>query len=148
MNGWDIALILAVSVLLMRCLPHREERPHRTPLPLRFKLPAIALVILGIVAIKHHLGGFMTTFPMISTVAAYEARHSLWTMLRRFPRILLLILPMLAAMRLTQDHLGLPAALAIGWAVYLPGLWLLRSRQLWPAGPPPAAPILNLKGTH
>ena len=109
----SVAGVFTASVLLIRLLPHREEPHHRTPLPIWIKLPAIALVILGIVAVKQQLGGFMTSFPMVGTVAAYEARHSLWTILRRIPWVMLLILPMLAVMRLTQGHIGVPGALLI-----------------------------------
>lgn len=127
-----VAVVFAVSVLLIRRLPHREEPHHRTPLPIYIKLPAIVLVVIGIVTIKQQLGGFMTVFPMMGTVAAYEARRSLWTILRRIPWVMLLILPLFAVMRLTQERLGLGASLLAAWPVYLLLLLLLRSHYAAP----------------
>lgn len=123
-----VGVACVLSLLLIRRLPHREEPHHRTPLPVWIKLPAIAAVIVGIIAIKQPLGGFMTAFPMVGTITAYEARHSLWTILRRIPWVILLILPMHSVMRLTQDRIGLGGALLAGWPVFLFFLWLLRKR--------------------
>ena len=123
-----IAIVGLIALLLIRSLPHLEEPHYRTPLPVWIKLPAIALIILGIVAIKQQLGGFMTAFPMVGTITAYEARHSLWTILRRIPWIMILILPMHSVMRLTQDHIGVGGALLVGWPVFLFFLWLLRKQ--------------------
>lgn len=120
------AVMLAAALTLTRALPYRAEPHHRTPLPLWIKLPAIALVITCLIAIKRHLGGFMTLFPMVGVVAAYEARHSLWTIVRRIPWIILTLTPMIVVIRLTQARVGLPAALAIAWPVFLTGLWLFR----------------------
>ena len=120
-------LMLAVSVVLIRALPYRKEPHHRTSLPVWIKMPAIALVIAGIVAIKQPLGGFMTMFPMVGVVAAYEARNSLWTIVRRIPWIILMMIPMMVIIRLTQDWIGLPAALALAWPVLLVLLWALRN---------------------
>jgi hypothetical protein len=124
----SVGVVFVVSVALIHRLPHRDEPHHRTPLPVWIKLPAIALIILGIVMIKQQLGGFMTAFPMVGTVAAYEARHSLWTILRRIPWVMLLILPMHGVMRLTQGHIGLGGALLVAWPVFLFFLWLLRRK--------------------
>ena len=114
------------ALLLIRLLPHRDEPHYRTSLPVYIKLPAIALMIIGIVTIKQQLGGFMTVFPMLGTITAYEARHSLWTILRRIPWVILMFLPMIVVMRLTQDALGLGGALLCAWPVYLICLWLAR----------------------
>jgi hypothetical protein len=121
------AAMLGGSLALIRTLPYRAEPHHRTPLPVWVKLPAIALVITGIVAIKQQLGGFMTMFPMVGVVAAYEARHSLWTMVRRMPWIILIMTPTMALIRLLQAQIGLPAALALAWPLVLALLWLLRN---------------------
>lgn len=126
---WTAAVtMLAAAVLLIRLLPYREEPHHRTPLPVWIKLPAIALVIGVVVAIKRQLGGFTTMFPMVGVVAAYEARHSLWTIVRRIPWIILIMVPMMATIRLTQGELGLGGALAVAWPLVLALLWVFRSR--------------------
>jgi len=133
----SVAGVLIASLLLIRLLPHREEPHYRTPLPVWVKLPAIVLVVIGIVALKQELAGFMTFFPMVGTITAYEARHSLWTIVCRIPWVMLLIQPMLIVMRLTQDHLGLGGALLVSWPVYLLCLWLVRARLAVPAAGPP-----------
>lgn len=120
--------ILCGSVVLIRTLPYRQDPHHRTPLPIWIKLPAIVLVITGIIAIKQYLGGFMTTFPMLGVIAAYEARNSLWTIVRRMPWLIFMMVFMMAQIRLTQVPLGLPGALALSWPLLLVLLWLLRSR--------------------
>lgn len=126
---WCSVLTVATGAcLLARTLPYREEPRHRTPLPVWVKLPAIALVIVGLVAVKHQLGGFMTMFPMVGVIAAYEARYSLWTMVRRIPWIIVIMTPMMVLIRLTQARIGLPGALALAWLLLPALLWMLRHR--------------------
>ena len=122
-----IALAAAgiLGALLHRYLPHREERGHRSPLPLPLKFVLVAGVICAVLAMKHWLQGFMAFFPMVGVVAAYEARHSLWTWARPIPAWMITMIPMLVACRLAQPHLGLGGALALGWALFLPGFALL-----------------------
>ena len=121
------ALVLAAAIALIRTLPHRQEPHHRTPLPVWVKLPAIALVVAGLIAIKQYLGGFMTTFPMVGVVAAYEARNSPWTIVRRIPWIMMMLTLMMVVIRLTQSHLGLPLALTLAWVLLPVLLWVFRS---------------------
>ncbi len=124
---WGSATVmLAAALALIRALPYREEPHHRTPLPVMIKLPAIACVIATLIMLKNHLGGFMTLFPMVGVVAAYEARNSLWAIVRRIPWIALLLVPMMSLMRLTQNRIGLLTALAVAWALFLVLLWMLR----------------------
>lgn len=120
-------LMFAAAIALIRALPYRAEAHHRTALPVWIKTPAIALVISGLVVIKQQLGGFTTMFPMVGVVAAYEARNSLWTITRRIPWIMLIMIPMIMLIRLTQERIGLPGALAIAWFVLLLLLWALRN---------------------
>jgi hypothetical protein len=114
-------LSLATGLLLLRLLPDREEPPHRSPLPVGIKLLAIAGVVGLIVVLKRLLGGFMTVFPMVGTIAAYEARYSLWTVGRQVPVIMVTLGPMIAAMWLIQRHAGasIPLSLLVGWGVLL-----------------------------
>ena len=118
------AVTWLLSVALIRWLPYREEPHHRTPLPVWIKFPAIALAIVGLVQIKRQLGGFTTGFPMVGIVVAYEARHSLWTNVRRMPWILVIMIPMEISIRLLQSQVGMPVALVLSWPVYLLGLWI------------------------
>ncbi len=113
------AAAMAVAAALTWMLPARHEPGHRTPLPVWIKVPIIVAVVAGLILIKKLLGGFVTMFPMVSLVAAYEARKSLWTICRQIPILMLASAPMMAAMRLTQGTLGLGGALAVGWVVFL-----------------------------
>lgn len=122
------ALVAILALALIRWLPYRAQPHHRTPLPLWIKLPAIALVVTGVVLLKRQLGGATTMFPMVGVVAAYEARHSLWTMVRRLPWVMLMMTPVMALMRLVQEPLGAIGALALGWILLLVLLWTLRAR--------------------
>jgi hypothetical protein len=129
-----IAATMVAGVALVRKLPHRSEPHHRTPLPVWIKAPAIAAVICGLLAIKQQLGGFTTMFPMVGVVASYESRHSLWTIVRRIAWLLVLMAPMMAAIRLWQDRVGVPWALVLAWPVMLAGLLIWHRRF---AGRPP-----------
>ena len=125
---WSAAIVTWVaSVALIRWLPYREEPHHRTPLPVWIKFPVIALAIFGLVQIKKQLGGFTTGFPMVGIVVAYEARHSLWTNVRRMPWILVIMVPMEITIRLLQPQFGMPVALVLSWPVYLVGLWIFHA---------------------
>jgi hypothetical protein len=117
-----IGATMIAGVVLVRRLPQRSEPHHRTPLPVWIKAPAIAAVICGLLAAKHQLGGFTTMFPMVGVVASYESRHSLWTIVRRIPWLLILMAPMMAAIWLWQDRVGVPWALALAWPVMIAGL--------------------------
>lgn len=123
------AFTLAVALVLYWRLPHRDEPAHRTTLPVWVKMPIIASVIVVLVIIKENLQGFMTLFPMVGVVGAYEARHSLWTMGRAIPTWMVGMVPMLVVIRLTQESLGLPVALVLGWMTFLSVLVPLTRRQ-------------------
>ena len=110
---------LMFAVILLKITSCREERGHRSSLPVWIKLPIIMIVITLLLLIKQELRGFTTMFPMVGVVAAYEARHSLWTMSRQIPILTLAMVPMMIVCRLAQDALGLPAALALGWIAFL-----------------------------
>jgi hypothetical protein len=115
------AAVLAVGGALVAALPHRVEPGHRSELPIPVKFAVIAAVISGLVALKGLLAGLMTTFPMVGVIAAYETRHSLWTMVRQTPLVILSLGGMAAAMYVVQRLAGfsIPLSLAVGWAVWL-----------------------------
>ena len=117
----SFALVIATGVLLMALLPPRDEPGHRSPLPLPVKILAIVGVVCLLVALKKVLGGFMTIFPLVGTVAAYEARHSLWTVGRALSVVLLNVGAMMGTMWLAQTlgHASVPLSLAAGWVVFL-----------------------------
>ena len=61
---------------------------------------------------------------MVGLVATYEARHSLWTNVRRIPWVLVIMVPMEVTIWLLQPHVSMAVALALSWPVYLVGLWV------------------------
>jgi hypothetical protein len=122
MAFWGLAVSMWLfAAVMLRVTPHLEEPGHRTPLPVWIKLPVIAGVIVLIIIGKKMLLGLMTMFPMVGLVAAYEGRHSLWTMCRAIYRFALWGIPMMATVHVAQSYvgIGLSPALMLGWAVYL-----------------------------
>lgn len=113
------AFVLGAAAAFHLLLRDREEPGHRSPLPVPLKLVIITGVIFALVMMKSTLKGFMTIFPMVGVVASYEARHSLWTICRKIPIIMLTLGPMMIAMRLAQSSLNTGWSLAIGWVVLL-----------------------------
>ena len=124
------ALVMGVGLALYLSQLHREEPGHRTPLPIWLKLPLMASVVAFLVIIKLLLQGFMTVFPMVGVIAAYEARKSLWTNCRAIPVIMISMGPMMASIFVTQHWLPPGAALAIGWGVLL-SILLPLTREIW-----------------
>jgi hypothetical protein len=124
------ALISVFAYYLYYITPHRAEPGHRSPLPIWLKLPIISAVILFLISVKSMLLGFVTVFPLMGVVTSYEARHSLWTICRQGPIIMLTIIPMMLVCRLVQSHLGLIPALLIGWVAFFVVLFLL-TKSMW-----------------
>jgi hypothetical protein len=96
---------VAVLLVLRFALPPVDDPGHRTSLPWFVKAPIILAVVLAVTAAREPLRGFMPTFPFVSLFAAYEARHSLRTLLRQFIRFCIGFEALLAAVRLMQHAL-------------------------------------------
>lgn len=143
--GWRLARILPstdlafwltsaatylFAIILYLTTPHREEPGHRSPLPVYIKLPLVGCVILSLIIVKNYLQGFMTLFPMVGVIAAYEARKSLWTISRQVPVLMIAMIPFMATCRLLQSRLGLAPSLLFGWIVFGAALALL-TRHMW-----------------
>jgi hypothetical protein len=116
--------VVSVGVCLLGAwlnyvLDHPAEPAARTGLPVWLKFLAIMAVISAVVLLKKQLQGFMTVFPMLGVIIAYEARHSLFTVLRHIPVTMLTLTALMTTTYVLQDRLGLPLALAVGWVVYL-----------------------------
>lgn len=109
---------MAFSTILLRFWPERDEPGHKTPLPVWIKIPIIVAVVVGLVCVKKWMHGFATAFPMVGVVGAYEARHSLYTLGRQIPIVMLTVIPMMMAWHLAQPLFGLPIAVGLGWLVY------------------------------
>mgnify|MGYP000020587874 FL=1 len=117
---WAAAgIVIVVGTCLFILTPHREEPGHRSPMPVWAKYLAVLATIGTLLTIKPRLGGFMTVFPMVGVVPAYEARHSLFTVCRQMPVLMLSILPMQIVIRLASPHVGLGLALPLGWLAFL-----------------------------
>lgn len=110
--------------------PHRTEKGQKSPLPVWLKLITIVAVVLILVVIKRGLGGFVTVFPMVGIVAAYEARKSLWTISRQIPVVMLTMGTMMVVMKLCQAKLGPYGALGVGWLVFL-AILIPTTRMMW-----------------
>lgn len=121
---------VAGAIGLLWLPPHREEPGHRTSLPIWVKLPIIIAVVVFLILVKHQLRGFMTMFPMVSIMATYEARHSLWTLCRQIPIQMFGMAAMLTVSRLFEPQVGLAPSLAAGWIAFL-AIVLPCSRSLW-----------------
>ena len=116
-----LGTVIAGGGAFLALAPARAEPSARSPLPVAVKAAAIAGVIALIILLKQVLGGFMTMFPMVGTIAVYEGRRSLWTIGRQIPVLMITAGPMIAAMWLAQNLLGVsvPLSLAAGWVVFL-----------------------------
>ena len=132
--------VIALALLVARLLPMRTEQGHTSAMPIWLKVPLTAVLILLLMRAKGFLGGFATMFPMVGVFAAYEARHSLWTLGRQIPVFMLRMTPTLIVIRLMQARFGLGFALAAGWAVFLILIPLVRLPEQSSAPPGATAP--------
>ena len=127
------AAVWLAGIVFLAKNPRRTEAGHRSPLPIYLKLPITVALVALLVFIKSLLAGFATLFPLVGTVAAYEARYSLGTVGRQLPVLFIAMVPMMAAIRLAQPLLGVGVALAAGWLVflvlYVPLTWASWFRQ-------------------
>jgi len=132
-----LGMVIAGGGAYLALVPARPEPSARSPLPMAVKAAAIAGVIAIIILLKQVLGGFMTMFPMVGTIAVYEGRRSLWTIGRQIPVLMITAGPMMAAMWLAQTLLGaaVPLSLVAGWVVFLSVFVPVSRAQMRKAGP-------------
>lgn len=110
----SIVVITVVAVLHL-LLPYKSEDGHKTPLPVWMKIPILLSIVVALILGKLMLSGFMTSFPMVGLLTAYETRFSLWTTHRQVPVVILGLVSLEITVFLTQNHLPIAAALACGW---------------------------------
>ncbi|MCL2645831.1 MAG: hypothetical protein FWD61_02370 [Phycisphaerales bacterium] len=120
----SLAAVALVALLILRQMPPRQEPGQRTDLPIYLKIPILAAIVVALLSIKSLLGGFITLFPIMGMISAYEARNSLYTLTRHAPILILLLVPTISTIIVAQNYLPLPPALLAGWAVYLPLMFL------------------------
>lgn len=131
----SVAGSMALGAMLHLLLPDKQEPGHRSPLPIPVKLAIIIGVIGVLVILKQLLKGFMAVFPMVGVVGSYEARHSLWTMCRQIPLVMLMWVPMMVTLRVTQHRWGVGVSLVFAWIVLLFFLIPYMAHLLWRARP-------------
>lgn len=124
------AFTVVFGVFLYIKIPYRDEPGYKSALPVWIKLPAIMGVVSVLVIIKNMLQGFMTVFPMVGVIAAYESRYSLWTIGRQIPILMLTLAPMMAVIHIMQKFTSTSWALMGGWIVFLLLLYPF-TRHLW-----------------
>ncbi|MHB9130312.1 MAG: hypothetical protein ACYDBB_04360 [Armatimonadota bacterium] len=132
MFWWSCVGVILLALLLLKLTPYRNEPGHREPLPVYIKLPLTALITILLVLMKQGLQGFMSLFPMVGVFAAYEARHSLWTMARQIPILVFTLVPLILTSRFTQPLVGLGWSLVLGWLVYL-AIFIPMTLLMWKA---------------
>lgn len=120
-------VIFSSGIVLNRLLQNVQEIPYRTTLPLSLKLPVLLTIATLLVLVKNGLQGFAGFFPLVSVIAAYETRTSLWTLARPVPVLMITITPMLIVARLVQPTYGLGIGLAAGWIAF--GITLALERK-------------------
>lgn len=132
-----VALVFAVGLLAFRLAPVVHEPHYRSPLPLWIKIPIIALVVACLVIMKSQIGGFMSTFPMVGLISAYEARNSLNTVYRQIAMCLFGMAFMMGVIHAVHRLLepafpgsALALGLGAGWIVYLAQMALI-TRGRW-----------------
>ena len=117
-------LVAAVAICVLAAslhyaLLHPIEKNQYSPLPVWKKFTAIVIILFILVLIKSRLQGFMTVFPMLGVIVAYESRLSLYTVYRHIPVALLTLAPMMTTCYVLQERVGLAPALLASWVVYL-----------------------------
>ena len=113
------AAVFAFAMAVAYGQSARIEQGHKSPLPLWVKVPIIVGVVCVLVLVKHRLQGFITTFPMVALVGAYEARKSLHTMIYHIPFIIIMVLSLMAVSKVAHESVGLGASLLLGWIVLM-----------------------------
>lgn len=130
---FSILLVAGMAYLAWVMFPSQRENGDRTTLPPWIKLPAIAAVVFVLVLAKGWLQGFVTVFPMVGVIGAYEGRKCLGTICRAIPSAIFGLLLMIVTVHLSQERFGLGIALVLGWAVFLSVLGPLSKKLLFGA---------------
>ncbi len=119
--GFIVALVwnYLLAGLMMRYFPHRDEPGQHSQMPVGLKVIILTAVISGLIFLKRQLGGFMTAFPMVGVVTAYEGRHSLWSLCRQIPLIMMTMGAVNLVIYCLTPCLGLGTALAVALGLFV-----------------------------
>ena len=122
-NEYTFWIVFAFTIIfgafLYIKLPYKDEPGYKSSLSVWIKAPAVMGVVVFLIVIKNMLQGFMTVFPMVGVIGAYESRYSLWTIGRQIPILMLTLGPMMAVIHIMQKYMATGAALACGWMIFL-----------------------------
>jgi hypothetical protein len=122
-NEFTIWIVFVFTIIfglfLYIKLPYRDEPGYKSSLSVWIKAPAVMGVVVILIVIKNMLQGFMTVFPMVGVIGAYESRYSLWTIGRQIPILMLTLGPTMAVIHILQRFTVTGAALVCGWMVYI-----------------------------
>ncbi|MCX7705619.1 MAG: hypothetical protein N2115_05095 [bacterium] len=117
---WFSSFMVSIFALCLAFFtPCAHESPYRTNLPVWIKVPVIALVVIFLVTIKKFLSGFMTVFPMVGVIAAYEGRFMLQSICRQIPVLVISLLSLMMTAKVLISYTNLYFALLCGWIVFL-----------------------------
>ena len=121
------AFDFTVGVILFQKQKYKSGVRYKTPLPVYIKAPAIAGVVSGLMVIKHLMGGFCTSFPMMNSIVSYESRYSLGDQCRQLPLFLIAGPIMFIEMRYLETllHLNHWIVLLCGYALFACIYWPL-----------------------
>lgn len=117
---WGLGLLLFGTVQGLLALQKTPpEPPVSDPVAGHRKLLILAGVLWLLVLLKQQLQGFMTMFPMMGVVAAYEFRKDLGYLRGKMLLFARSAIPMIGAIHVLQPVVGLVLALVGGWVVFL-----------------------------
>lgn len=120
-----IALGITFSIAT-RWLPNVEEQGHISPMPVPKKFLLVFIIATSLFALKNTFGPAVATFPYLGVFTVFECRHSLYTLGKRFGRLSMAFMFLLASLRLLQEHMPVPQALALAWLPCLATLTVLQ----------------------
>ncbi len=122
---WVSAFCVVVAGILLSLFTECPcEESYRTDLPVYIKLPIIISVVSIIVFLKRYLMGFMTVFPMVGVIAAYEGRFMLSSICRQLPTLMISLVSLMMKVKILSGFMPLYHSLIAGWFVFLMVLWI------------------------
>jgi len=117
---WISVLSVVIFAILLALLTEcPAETPYRTDLHPLIKIPIIVGVVSMLVILKKQLAGFMTVFPMVGVIAAYEARFMLASVCRQMPVVMICLVSLMMTLKVVSSMTNFWVGLAAGWVVFL-----------------------------
>jgi len=123
-------VVLLFALALAFFTPCVKENPYRTDLPVWIKIPVIVAVVSSLVALKKYLSGFMSVFPMVGVIAAYEGRFMLRSICRQMPLLIICLVSLMMAAKILLKFTNIYFSLAFGWIIFIVVL-RLTGKFLW-----------------